>query len=209
MTSKKALLIFAKEPSPGRVKTRLIPVIGATAAAELYEKLLYQTLMKSSKLQDIKKFLCCDTENSDESRCHKFADQFGFSFHTQSGEGIGERMYHALNDVSQENDQVILIGTDCPGYSVAYLKKAFELLDTYDAIIGPASDGGYVLIGMKKTQFDLFHDIPWSTNKVLAATRERLKSLGWQWTELETLNDIDEPSDLAHVQQLLNKKEIT
>lgn len=206
MQAKKSLLIFAREPLPGHVKTRLIPAIGESAAAELYEELLYRTLSIFGNLLNIKKYLYCDSMDSDSSCCRRYADRFGFLFETQQGNDIGERMYHALNDALEHNDQAVLIGTDCPGYSDAYLEKAFALLDNHDAVIGPASDGGYVLIGIKKTHVDLFNDIPWSTSKVLSATRERFKSLGWRWAELETLHDIDVPADLIHVQHLTNNK---
>jgi len=207
MKKTRSLLVFAKEPVPGSVKTRLIPAIGVNAATNLYEKLLYRTLTQCSKLQKINIIICCEAVSLGKDVCRDSADYFGFSLRPQMGEGLGERMHNALREALLESQQVVLIGTDCPEYSETYLKKAFSLLNNHDVVLGPAADGGYVLIGMKQPHQELFQEIPWSTDKVLPLTRQRLESLGLRCAELETLNDIDEPSDLLHVQDLLNKME--
>jgi len=204
MKKTRSLLVFAKEPVPGNVKTRLIPAIGENSATKLYEKLLYQTLNACSKLLSVNIILCCSRSDANNTRCQYYADYFTVVLRSQVGQDLGERMHYALNEALFESEQVILIGTDCPEYSAAYLEKAFTLLDNHDVVLGPAADGGYVLIGMKQPHQELFQEIPWSTAKVLPLTRQRLTSLGLSWAELETLNDIDEPSDLVHVQDLLN-----
>ena len=102
-------------------------------------------------------------------------------------------------------DKVVLIGSDCPGYDTSYLRMAFDALDRYDAVIGPAHDGGYVLIGLTRIDRQLFEDIPWSTPRVLEKTHGRLQALGWRWTELATLRDLDQPEDLVHFPGLTKK----
>ena len=128
----------------------------------------------------------------------------GITRHIQSGADLGERMHKALTQTLQTADAAILIGTDCPEYDVGYLQSAFEALQHHDAVIGPADDGGYVLIGLKRAEARLFQDIAWGGDRVLADTRERLAGLGWHWHELPPLHDVDEPDDLLRFPELLD-----
>lgn len=112
------------------------------------------------------------------------------------------RMQGALTDALRRAPAAVLIGSDCPGYSAAYLCSAFTALATHDAVLGPAHDGGYVLIGLRRIDPSLFAAIPWGTGDVLAHTRTRLAALGWHWHELATQHDIDRPEDLLHYPDL-------
>jgi rSAM/selenodomain-associated transferase 1 len=106
-------------------------------------------------------------------------------------------MAAALARALQRTDRAVLIGSDCPGYHSGYLKAALGALTDHDAVLGPAADGGYVLIGLSRYAPQLFAKMPWGTGKVLAQTRAALERLGWSWAELPTLTDLDRPEDLA------------
>jgi glycosyltransferase A (GT-A) superfamily protein (DUF2064 family) len=105
-------------------------------------------------------------------------------------------MYLAFADTLQNADSAVLIGSDCPEYDPPYLDAAFQALEKNDAVLGPAADGGYVLIGLKKADPRLFRGVPWGTDKVLTATRRKLRHLRWSLEELPTKYDVDEPRDL-------------
>lgn len=131
------------------------------------------------------------------------AAETGMVLRTQSGADLGQRMLAAFSDAPPTADATVLIGTDCPEFDTAYLDSAFDALDRHDLVIGPALDGGYVLIGMKHPEPRLFRDVPWGSDKVLAITRERLRQLGWHWHELPPRHDVDEPEDLSRFPDLL------
>ncbi|HEX4885085.1 MAG TPA: DUF2064 domain-containing protein, partial [Casimicrobiaceae bacterium] len=112
----------------------------------------------------------------------------------QVGHDLGERMRHALRTSLERGRPALLIGTDVPGYDVAYLARAAALLDTHDAVAGPAEDGGYVLIGLAR-DVDAFSGIAWSSTGVMAATRSNLRAAGARWAELPELWDVDTHDD--------------
>jgi len=131
-----------------------------------------------------------------------FAEQarrWPIGLHRQQGNDLGERLYHASEQALDRADAVILVGTDCPGLDAAYASAAVQRLETDDAVLGPALDGGYVLLGLRRTDPTLFSSMPWGTDQVAAITRRRLGQLGWRWSELNALRDIDRPEDLAHL----------
>ena len=196
------ILVFAKAPQPGFVKTRLTPVLSPQQAAELQTYLIYRTLGMATKLADVPTELWC-TPNTAHSVFKQCKEKYGITLHPQHGNNVGERMLHAAQTVLQGANQIVLIGTDCPSLTTTYLSSAFDLLEQgRDAVIGPAEDGGYVLIGLCDANPRLFSDIPWGTERVLELTRERLDALGWRWDELPTLRDIDRPADLVHFPEL-------
>jgi glycosyltransferase A (GT-A) superfamily protein (DUF2064 family) len=98
-----------------------------------------------------------------------------------------------------DSEAVVLIGTDCPELSAAYVVSALEELNGQDAVLGPAEDGGYVLLGLRRSAPELFRDIPWGGDGVAAYTRARMGDLGWCWRELPVLWDVDRPADLARM----------
>jgi rSAM/selenodomain-associated transferase 1 len=120
--------------------------------------------------------------------------------HTQQGADLGERMAHALDSALRHSRYVVLIGTDCPSLTVNTLHRAGDLLDQdMDAVIAPAMDGGYVLLGSRRFSSELFSSIAWGTDTVMQATRNRLGELGWLWQELARHRDIDRPADLQQL----------
>jgi hypothetical protein len=115
------------------------------------------------------------------------------SLHLQQGDDLGERMARALSRAMP----AIVMGSDCPSLTPADLREAAAALDWgVDAVLGPARDGGYVLLGLRRIDASLFEGITWGTDTVLQETRSRLRSLGWRWHELPTRFDIDRPEDL-------------
>jgi hypothetical protein len=122
----------------------------------------------------------------------------GLELRGKRGDDLGARMLHAVSLTLKvgDVDAVVLLGTDCPQLSRDHLEHVLLGLRTQDAVLVPAADGGYVLLGLRRVHRCLFQDIPWSTDRVAPLTRERLWGLGWVWSELEALAHIDRPEDL-------------
>lgn len=140
------------------MKTRLIPAIGAAAATRVYRALLQHALTAGAKATTDTRTLWLDVEVS-LSTATRQAIELGYAIDYQSGHGLGERMALAMAKEKQRSDAVVLIGSDCADYSAQYLDAAFDALQTADAVIGPASDGGYVLIGLRRFDSSLFEAI--------------------------------------------------
>lgn len=191
-----SIVVFAKAPRPGRVKTRLASAVGDVLAAQLYSRLLVRTLQVaiSAEVGRVRLYCYPDTE-------HLTFRQICFRFQVQcvpqSGENLGIRMYRAAQAELSQALNVLIIGTDCPVLCPEYLAAASKLLaQRCEAVIGPAEDGGYVLLGLNQLHPLLFNDVPWGSSQVANITRSRMRQLGWHWGELETLWDLDRPSDL-------------
>ena len=189
------LLVFARVPIPGGVKTRMIPTLGEAGATRLYRRLLRETLETCARVPAVKRELWLDRATPDPE-LNGMAERLGLSRHLQSGSDLGSRMHRAFIDVFDRARKAVLIGSDCPEYDRDYIETDFRGLRHHDAVLGPAADGGYVLIGLKRTDASLFSDIPWGTADVLEATRNRLRRLQWTWLELDIKQDVDEPQDL-------------
>lgn len=191
------LLIFARAPIPGQAKTRLIPALGAEGAAALHARLCRRTL----ELAVWSGLACVDLWCSPDAGHPFFAEcrqTFGVDLKTQRGADLGERMAGALADALTASRHAVLIGTDCPELDAHDLQQAFDALaQDHDAVLGPAADGGYVLIGLRAPAPRLFEAIDWGSGRVLAQTRQRLAQLGLTWHELPVRRDLDRPEDLA------------
>ncbi len=199
------LIVFAKAPVPGTVKTRLQPIISATDAARLQAIFIEHTLSLISGLENVDIEMQCFPDVSHPVFQH-CTQQSGIALKCQQGEDLGERMANAIQDALSEYQQVVVIGTDCPELEVPYLKDAFSRLrQGCDAVIGPANDGGYVLIGLCRFSVSLFTNINWGTDRVLFDTREKLRSLNWKWDELHSLRDVDRPDDLIHFPSVMKE----
>ncbi len=190
------VLIFAKAPVPGQVKTRLIPRLGEEGAARLYTDLLRRIVSEFAGA-GLCPVQCWCAPDFRHKLFEEMAARHGVRLEKQLGADLGARMYHAASVVLGDSDRVILVGADCPGLGVDYLGLALDGLEEgVDAVVGPAEDGGYILLGLKRAAAELFEDIPWGTGEVLAVTRRRLRELDWQWRELPVLWDVDRPQDL-------------
>jgi uncharacterized protein len=185
------IVIFAKEPVPGRVKTRLIPALGAEGAADLARDMLADTL-EEARASGLAVELCGDP---DPAAWHEPLPAVGFA--AQGTGDLGERLARAAARVLGEGDRILLIGTDCPGLDRGRLRAAARALDGHDAVIHPTLDGGYALLGLRRSDELLFAGISWSTAKVAEQTIARVRALGWRLRVLEKLRDIDEPADLV------------
>jgi rSAM/selenodomain-associated transferase 1 len=196
-----ALIIFAKAPIPGQVKTRLCPPLTPDEAATLHGSFVLDTLERTKtaavKLKlPIDRYLACAP-----SVTHVFfkimEERQGVKLIDQIGDDLGARMNQAFTTLfSQGYRQVLLIGTDVPTLPFDYLKEAVVLLDSHDLVLGPANDGGYYLIGLTRPIRELFVDIPWSTDQVLGLTREKAVALGLTTALLESWRDVDTVADL-------------
>jgi rSAM/selenodomain-associated transferase 1 len=192
------IIIFAKAPRPGLAKTRLIPALGAEGAARLARVMLQHTLQEALAVGADCVELCMTPGPRDPAwsdcelpRSIILSDQ---------GDGIlGERLARASERALTASDAVVLIGTDCPLLTAGLLHEALNALQHSEAVMSPAVDGGYVLLGFKRFDPSLFQGIAWSTNTVASATRERISQLSWRLHCLPALGDIDEPADLQHL----------
>ncbi len=189
------LLVLSKAPDPGLVKTRLIPVIGAAGAAELYEDLLCSSLETAVNSDLCPVHLWCSPtmEHPFFQQCRQ---RYDVELHEQSQGDLGRRMSHALEFSSRYSQPLVLIGADCPALSVEDLDEAFTLLGQgTEVVLGPAEDGGYYLIGMRGLYPFVFDDVPWSTSTVLELTKNRLNNRRVQWQCLAPHRDLDTPDD--------------
>jgi len=195
------LIVFAKAPIPGKVKTRLIPSIGANAAASLHEELAFHSLLKAihSDVGLVELWCSPSTNHPFFNHC---TEKFHLRLYEQTEGDLGRRMAYAFGQTFKRVSSAILIGTDCPSLTQDDLKEAAEILKNgTDAVIGPAEDGGYVLIGLCHFAPELFTGISWGTDLVLEQTRARLQSLGWRWHELKERWDVDRPEDLERLRR--------
>lgn len=192
------ILIFAKAPDPGRVKTRLIPALGPQGAANLHVRLLKDTVSRLTALRTAPTELWC-TPDSDQAPFPDLAHRYRLRLFRQRGADLGERMHHAAVDALFRGDKLVLVGTDCPSLDGAYVERALLSLEGHDVALGPAQDGGYVLLGLKRAPGALFRDIPWGSDRVAEITRGRMAALGWKWAELPILWDVDRPEDLIRL----------
>lgn len=175
--------MFSRTPVPGRVKTRLVPRLGEWRAARLHARLTARALRTARAAA------CGPVELHDTAR--------------QRGADLGERMYRALSTALRRHRAAIVIGADCPALRPADLQRAARLLaGGCDAVLAPAEDGGYVLIGARRVSPRLFAGIEWGSSSVYDATARRLSSLGYRWRALRRMWDLDRPEDLERLRSL-------
>jgi uncharacterized protein len=191
-----ALGILARPPVPGICKTRLIPKLGADGAAAVQAQLIATTLRlaRASALPTV--LFTVD----DPAAPYWQAQAAGWTREAQPEGDLGTRMAAALARLLASAERALIIGTDCPALIADHLATAAELLDEADAVVLPAEDGGYVLIGARGRVPPLFSGIDWGQNSVLRATRARATAAGLQLAEGPTLWDVDTPEDCQRAQ---------
>lgn len=193
------LVIFAKAPQPGAVKTRLIPVLGADGAAALARAMLAHTLQQALAAGLDAVELCMSPAPGDPA-WRGVALPAGVDYTAQGGGDLGERMDRAMQRaLTLHPGPVLLIGTDCPSLGSEHLREAARQLAEHDAVLLPVADGGYVLIGLRAPCPAIFRQMAWSTSTVAAETLQRLSALGLRVWQGPVLHDIDEAADLAHL----------
>ena len=192
------LIVFAKAPRPGAVKTRLIPALGPAGAARLHERLVDRTLATAAAAGLGPLELCGDPA-SDPFLAARAAAH-GATLTGQGPGDLGARMRRAFERVLASAQAALAVGCDCPALTAQHLREASAALAAgHDAVLAPAEDGGYVLIGLARVHSSLFERIRWGGPDVIEHTRARLTGLGWRWLELATLWDVDRPEDLARL----------
>jgi hypothetical protein len=178
-----AVIVFSRAPVPGRVKTRLVPRLGEWRAARLHARLT------SHALRTARAAACGPVELHDTAR--------------QRGADLGERMHRALSRALQRHRGAIVIGSDCPALEPSDLARAARLLaGGCDVVVGPAEDGGYVLLGARRISPRLFDGIEWGGGAVYEDTTRKLDALGYRWRALRRLWDVDRPADLERIRWL-------
>lgn len=194
----RCLIVFVRDPEPGRVKTRLARTYGDRFAAELYGCFvddLLESLERGSYRLEIA-FTPADREPAIRQR-------FGgrFNYFPQQGEGLGGRMGNAFRSCFAKGfTAALLTGSDVPDLTADVIEQAFRALESsHDAILGPAFDGGYYLIGFRSAAFDpaVFKEMPWGEDTVFDKTRKRLQARGHRIHLAPAWHDIDTAEDLA------------
>ena len=183
----KCLVLLAKRPRKGKVKTRLSNSIGEDEAFRIYQEILHktnQTLLKTGV--PVKIFLTGEGE---------YLPPSSFEIYEQQKGDVGMRMQHAISKALQTHDQVVLVGSDIPDLSPGIIAKAFTELEQKEVVLGPSEDGGYYLIGMRKMHASLFQGVTWSTSSVLTETLRKCAEEELSVSLVDTLNDIDTEAD--------------
>ena len=194
-----SLHMLARAPVAGRVKTRLIPALGAQGACDL-QQLLLERALRLPVGEFHERFLWLDDQPA--VGLQALAEVQGWTLVEQPAGDLGERMRRIATLGLAESDAVVLIGNDCPALDGAYLQAACMALQAQPVVIGPAEDGGYVLLGLRSVDVALFNDMPWGTEQVLSITLQRLQQLDWRPVLLPALWDVDRPEDLSRLAAL-------
>ena len=197
-TATHRLIVFTRYPEPGRVKTRLIPLLGADGAAELHRRMTRHTLAAAAGLRSqlgadvVVRFT--GGKRLDMERL--YGGQWALE---EQGDGeLGSRLERAVGDAfAAGRTKVVVVGCDCPELTPRLLQDAFAALHPSDVVIGPALDGGYYLIGLSRLSPGIFGGIPWGTERVLDETLRAARRLSLTVQLLPALRDVDRPDDLG------------
>lgn len=190
--SKNLVLIFTRNPELGKAKTRLAKKVGDETALEIYKFLL-------DKTKEVTTNLTCDKAvyYSVKIRDNDIWNKENYQKHKQKGEDLGIRMQNAFQNSFNENyEKVIIIGSDLYDLTPEIIENAFTKLNTNDVVIGPAEDGGYYLLGMKKLHPAIFENKEWGTSSVRRDTLNDLQKVTVHL--LEELNDVDVFEDIEN-----------
>lgn len=193
-----AVGVMAKAPVAGEAKTRLIPLLGAAAAADLQRELTLRALATATGAAPgaVTLFTAGDEDHPFWRECR---EAFDIAVEPQRGADLGARMRHALSLLLRRHARTLLIGTDCPALRAEDLAQAATTLGAARMVFAPAEDGGYVLVGAREIEPAAFEGITWGEASVMRDTRAALTAVGWQagidWTELPESWDLDRPDD--------------
>ncbi len=201
----RALIIFLKYPENGKVKTRLAKDFDESFATEFYklcvEKLIID--IKTHLIIKIDIYIFCSSREEIEPVKKWLGNEFIYKF--QNGHNLGKKMQNAFEEVfKSEYKQAVIIGTDIPELNSEIIFESFEQLDKYDSVIGPSSDGGYYLLGIKQIHPELFREINWSTHQVLNETLQKINNLKISYYLMGKLTDIDTANDLHEWMKNIN-----
>ena len=198
------LIVFTRYPEPGKAKTRLIPALGAEAAADLHRQMTEHTLAQVKPLQQSRPLMVeIWFAGGDRTRMQSWLGS-DVTYQPQPDGDLGDRMVQAFQTAFDGGmKSAVIIGTDCPELTDALLTEAFQALQQTDLVLGPAADGGYYLIGLRRLVPDLFKTIAWSTDRVFQQTVDIANNLNLSLTTLPTLTDVDRPDDLPAWERVL------
>ncbi len=196
MTSE-TLILFTRFPLAGRAKTRLIPRLGADGAAQIQREMTEHVagrvwpLLKRRGVKLEVRF-----EDGSQGDMRRWLGN-AFNFSPQGDGDLGARMRRSTNEAFESGaEAVVVIGADCPDLDAAVVEHALDSLRTHPLVFGPAKDGGYYLVGLRKKMPQLFEDIAWGTSSVLATSAAKAREIGVEPFVLQELSDVDEPDDL-------------
>lgn len=198
-----ALLIFAKVPAAGRVKTRLVPPLTYRQAADLYRSMLLDTLAATEKLTGVSRFIFLAGDQADMDEFRLLAPDARLLL--QEGDDLGERLDRAFGAVFYAGFRsACVIGTDMPHMPAERIGEAFGLIESAgaDAVFGPSDDGGYYLLAMNGMHHHLFADVPWSSGQTLATSLERAAAAGLGTELLPGCFDLDTIEDIRRLASL-------
>lgn len=188
------VIVFARAPVAGAVKTRLVPRLGEEGAARLQRRLIRSALRTVSAVGDAELHT---------TRNHAWLRALGVPLRMQRGADLGARMYRALSVALRRHRAVVLIGSDAPELAPADIERALRWLrGTADVVLAPAEDGGYALIGARKIRESVFADTQWGGARVLEQARRNLERSGLRYRCLRTVWDVDRPQDLERLRSL-------
>ena len=195
------VLVFSKAPVAGEVNTRLTPFISHDEAADLQRELVHNRLemLEASSLCRYQLWCAPDTQHPFFKDC---ADIYGIDLKTQTGIDLGERMLNASRTMLESYSKVIIIGTDAPALGVDQLEQAISELDHHDAVLVPAEDGGYVLLGARVQHDEMLKGVPWGTEKVLASTLDNMARLNIDCALVGKSWDVHRPEDFERYRRL-------
>ena len=197
------LQVFTRVPAVGKVKTRLIPALGAEGAMRLHRALAERTLGAAAAIPGVRRSLWFDGAADDPWLAAMQLRDPSLVLHPQSGADLGERMYRALLAGCAGGSRALLFGTDCPGLDADCIDAAVcALAGGADLVLGPVEDGGYVLIGLRNPIRELFTGVPWSTSAVLGTTLDIAARLRLAVVLLPERWDVDVPADVARLAAL-------
>jgi rSAM/selenodomain-associated transferase 1 len=208
MSGSRALLVFAKTPKPGKVKTRLLAAVSAGDAAALHAACIADTLRLVRKMRGCDVFVF---GAGGTSYFRRMLEKQGSVGHVrvlpQRGEDLGARMENAFRKCfARGYREVLVMGTDTPWMGAQRLRQAFSALRINDVVVGPAEDGGYYLLGTRKFVPELYRKIPWSTERVLAFTLEVIAGKKLKGKLLRRDFDLDRPEDLWRAERMLKRR---
>jgi len=193
----KLLVIVAKDPVPGKVKTRLLPQLSPAVAADLYRCFLLDRISEINALNGVDRAIAYTPEGARKTFTALALD--GFKLFPQRGKDLGERLNNIfLEKLALGYNAVSIVDSDSPDLPNSIVEESFQLLLSKQAevVFGPCHDGGYYLVGMQKPHPELFRNIPWSTDNVLSTTLEKAKKMGLNVKMLSYWNDLDTFQDL-------------
>jgi uncharacterized protein len=207
MSGSRALLVFAKTPKPGKVKTRLLAAVSADVAAGLHAGCIEDTLRLARKMRGCDAFVFAAGGTGHFRRLvTKQGSSARMQVLPQRGAELGARMENAFRKCfAMGYREVVVIGTDTPWMGVERVRRAFTVLKGNDVVIGPAEDGGYYLMGMRKMVPEIFRGIPWSTERVLELTLQKIVALKLRTKLLRRDFDLDRPEDLKRAARMLKR----